>query len=399
MYATKGDGFYNKWSHLQRVSIEKAKHIITDSAKSLTKTDRFMRDRTIGIADYGCSQGYNSLFALTPVLNELKGNSSKNFSIVLNDLPQNDWNSLFKTYSELNQTKNYFLYGNMKSFFSPIVPECSVHFGFSGTAFHWLSSVPTRLKNYIYIHHVGHRRDSPEFQAFSDRAAKDWKAILQARSQELVPGAKLVLVVPAVADDGTVNASESRELLNEVLLDLVNQKSLLTDAEYANITIPTYPRTKKEFQDGFKGTGIKLDDITMIKFTDPNYERLKAGTVELVEYANYLTNSIRSWSESIVERAINGQDKTDLVELIYYNINNFILQKPDKYKYNVCFTLSILVHGLVFPLTLGAATSAAFAWASYHTTLVLPPFYAFVFGVGQTVVYMFVAFTKVLATL
>jgi hypothetical protein len=56
MYAMKGSGFYNAFSHLQRKSVEQALPIIRDASKELTKSERFAKDTLIGVADYGCSQ-------------------------------------------------------------------------------------------------------------------------------------------------------------------------------------------------------------------------------------------------------------------------------------------------------------------------------------------------------
>ncbi len=52
----KGAGFYNSFSHLQRTSIEKSLPIIRNSVKKLIQKERFINDKIIGIADYGCSQ-------------------------------------------------------------------------------------------------------------------------------------------------------------------------------------------------------------------------------------------------------------------------------------------------------------------------------------------------------
>ncbi len=63
------------------------------------------------------------------------------------------------------------------------------------------------------------------------RAAEDWRTLLQRRAEELVEGAQAVLVVPAVDDDGTINALATRELLNDVLQDFASTKYLLSQQE------------------------------------------------------------------------------------------------------------------------------------------------------------------------
>jgi jasmonate O-methyltransferase len=101
-------------------------------------------------------------------------NKSKTYSIILNDLPHNDWNSVFKTFTGFSQKYNngkahVHLYGSPASFYKPIVPDKSVHFGISGTAFHWLTSIPMKIDNHIHVHAKGFRQDGPIFKAWAKK--------------------------------------------------------------------------------------------------------------------------------------------------------------------------------------------------------------------------------------
>lgn len=55
--------------------------------------------------------------------------------------------------------------------------------------------------------------------------------------------------------------------------------------------------------------------------------------------------------------------------------------------------------GLLSPITGGAVTSAAIAGVYRASGFEMAPLYAFVWGVGQTIIVIFISFTRILATL
>lgn len=61
--------------------------------------------------------------------------------------------------------------------------------------------------------------------------------------------------------------------------------------------------------------------------------------------------------------------------------------------------VAILAMGIIWPITGGAVTSAAVAGVYRASGFEMAPMYALVWGVGQTIVVIFVSFTRILATL
>ncbi|XP_064641381.1 transmembrane protein 170B-like [Lineus longissimus] len=59
----------------------------------------------------------------------------------------------------------------------------------------------------------------------------------------------------------------------------------------------------------------------------------------------------------------------------------------------------ILVMGVVSPLTGGVATSAAIAGVYRASGFTMAPLYSLVWGVGQTILVIFISFTRIIATL
>ncbi|XP_074662339.1 transmembrane protein 170A-like [Tubulanus polymorphus] len=61
--------------------------------------------------------------------------------------------------------------------------------------------------------------------------------------------------------------------------------------------------------------------------------------------------------------------------------------------------IGILVMGVVSPLTGGVITSAVIAGVYRSSGFTMAPLYCLVYGVGQTILVLFISFTRILATL
>ncbi|ODN04046.1 Transmembrane protein [Orchesella cincta] len=70
-----------------------------------------------------------------------------------------------------------------------------------------------------------------------------------------------------------------------------------------------------------------------------------------------------------------------------------------KHRVGRFFPLLVLLMGIVNPGTTGLITSAVIAFIYKASILQMTPFYAFVYGVGQTGVAAAFSFTRILATL
>lgn len=70
-----------------------------------------------------------------------------------------------------------------------------------------------------------------------------------------------------------------------------------------------------------------------------------------------------------------------------------------KHKYGRFIPLVILLMGILSPLTGGVITSAAIAGVYRASGFTMDALYALVWGVGQTIIIIFISFTRILATL
>lgn len=129
------------------------KHITMETIQQLYHE---VTPKSLGIADLGCSSGPNSLSLIKDIVEAVEGSCHKTFlplpefRVFLNDLPTNDFNSVFKTlpdfYRDLKKDKAercpaIFIAGYPGSFYGRVFPNNCLHFIYSSYSLHWLSKV------------------------------------------------------------------------------------------------------------------------------------------------------------------------------------------------------------------------------------------------------------------
>lgn len=114
--------------------------------------------KSIGIADLGCSSGSNTLSTIKDIIEAVQGISLKmmqltpEFRVYLNDLPTNDFNSIFKSLPDFSKQfkkdkndrgcpSSIFIGGYPGSFYGRLFPNSCLHFVYSSYSLHWLSRV------------------------------------------------------------------------------------------------------------------------------------------------------------------------------------------------------------------------------------------------------------------
>nr|GME13882.1 salicylate carboxymethyltransferase-like [Ipomoea batatas] len=174
--------------------------------------------KTIAIADLGCSSGPNTLLAISNLVKavdsqrkKLRRVHSPEFQIYLNDLPTNDFNTIFQSLPKHEEDfrreigegcRLCFFNGVPGSFHGRLFPTDSLHFVHSSYSLHWLSQVHTS----IYTFDIGIEENkgnicmattSPPtvIKAYYDQFEQDFSTFLKCRSKELVKGGRMVLTM------------------------------------------------------------------------------------------------------------------------------------------------------------------------------------------------------------
>lgn len=253
MNAGNRESSYAKSSNLQ-------KHIMLRSGKVIEDT---VEDYGINgfpecfkLADLGCSSGPNTFLLIENIVKSVHAACQKKnlkapneFQVFLNDLPNSDFNQLFKMtlpfYSKLENEKsvNCFISGVPGSFYTRLFPSKSLHFVHSSSSVHWLSRVPDKLldNNQKNIHLA---KSSPHgvYEAYFNQFKRDFTEFLRMRSEEIIPDGRMVLtLVGRSFEDHTIkDGFYIFALLAKSLQDMLVKGLLNNEEDINSFNLPLY---------------------------------------------------------------------------------------------------------------------------------------------------------------
>ena len=262
----EGQGAYNRNSGVQATGNLPAVALFEEAARAASLA---ASPETIVIADYGASEGKNSLAPIAGAIRALRARvgASRAINVVHTDLPGNEFSALFETLqndprSYLRNDSAAFAFAVGRSYFGQLFPDVSVTLGWSSWAIQWLSRVPATIPDQVQ---VAYSRDANARAAFSRQAAEDWRNFLLLRERELRTGGRLVVLTMATDDDGRFGYAPALETLYAALVGMVPDGFLLAD-ELRNMAIPTVGRTRADFVEPFADDG---------RFAGPALERFE----------------------------------------------------------------------------------------------------------------------------
>ncbi|KZV45220.1 benzoate carboxyl methyltransferase [Dorcoceras hygrometricum] len=246
--------------------MSKSWDLVDETIRNMFKSDGFSV-RCFNMVDLGCASGPNALSVLSNVMltvqeffkyNDSSSCEPQEFQFFLNDLPDNDFNSLFKLAENFKQEKGLFcdsrlrcfIYGLPGSFYTRLFPRNSLHFAYSSFGLHWLSQVPQGLesenKDNIYIAPTS----TPKvLEAYAKQYRKDLVAFLSSRAEEMVRGGRMVLTFIGRASEDPSSKDEQAywTILSQTLLHMVDQGLLKRDDLYS-FNLPIYTSSQQEVE-------------------------------------------------------------------------------------------------------------------------------------------------------
>jgi SAM dependent carboxyl methyltransferase len=250
----EGKGAYNRHATAQAAGGVSAIPLLVQAARKIALDQE---DQPIVIADYGSSQGKNSLAPLRAVIGVMRTRvgAHRPINVIHTDLPANDFNALFEvldTHPErytLDQ-QNVFSFAIGRSFYRPLFPPNSVHLGWSSYAAVWLSRVPVMLSD----HFVPTRSTGAARAEFDRQGERDWEAFLALRATELRRGGRLVVVLPGLDDEGRSELDSLLDHANAVLAEMADEGAI-TANEHLHMTLASYPRRERDLLLPFRRDG------------------------------------------------------------------------------------------------------------------------------------------------
>lgn len=253
MNGGNGDISYANNSLVQRKVILMTKPI-TDEAISDLYCNLF--PETICIADLGCSSGANTFLVVSEFVKIIEkerkkhGVQSPEFHFNFNDLPGNDFNTIFQSLGEFEQNlRNQigeglgpcFFSGVPGSFYTRLFPSKSLHFIHSSYSLMWLSQVPSLLEKNKGNIYMSSTSPPSVIKAYYKEFEKDFSNFLKYRSKELMKGGKMVLTFLGreSEDPSSKECCYIWELLSMALNELVLE-GLIEEEKVDSFNIPQY---------------------------------------------------------------------------------------------------------------------------------------------------------------
>ncbi|CBI17473.3 unnamed protein product, partial [Vitis vinifera] len=258
MKGGNGDTSYAKNSLVQKKVISLTKPIIEDAITNLY-CNNF--PASLCIADLGCSSGPNTFFAVLEVVTTVDkvgkkmGRQLPEIQVFLNDLPGNDFNTIFKSLpkfqKDLQKTmgagaESCFVTGVPGSFYGRLFPSKSLHFVHSSYSLQWLSQVPRGLENKGNIYMASSSPPSV-LKAYYEQFQSDFSMFLRCRSEELLGGGTMVLTFLGrrSEDPSSKECCYIWELLAVALNDMVSE-GLIDEEKMDSFNIPQYTPSPAE---------------------------------------------------------------------------------------------------------------------------------------------------------
>jgi hypothetical protein len=275
----EGKGSYNKYAKLPAGGAALAMPLLE---KAVRRVELDAGDQPVVIADYGSSQGKNSMIPMQVAIRNLRPRLGPNHPICVFhiDQPSNDFNTLFEVLDSdpdryVLDEPRVFPAAIGRSFYECVLPPASVHLEWCSYAAVWLSRIPTLIPG----HFVSLRSTGRERAVFERQGAKDWEAFLSLRATELRPGGRLVVVLPALADDGLSGFENLMDQANTVLAEMVADGTLMAE-ERTRMVLGAYPRRRCDLLAPFAHDGyfqdLRVEDFEMPALPDAawtEYER------------------------------------------------------------------------------------------------------------------------------
>jgi SAM dependent carboxyl methyltransferase len=153
--AMEGKGRYNRHSAIHAAGGALALPLWKQAAEMI---ELDVGERPIVLADYGSSEGQNSLAHMRTAIAVLRARIGQQRPIMVyhTDLPANDFTSLFKVVhnhpdSYLRDQQNIFPSAIGRSFYHQILPPNHVDLAWSSYAAVWLSRIPCPIPDHFFV--------------------------------------------------------------------------------------------------------------------------------------------------------------------------------------------------------------------------------------------------------
>ncbi|WJX88782.1 hypothetical protein P8452_70830 [Trifolium repens] len=254
-----GEASYATNSLVQEQVITLTKAIREEAAISLYCNSL---PRSLAIADLGCSSGPNTLLVVSEFIKVVEklcrelNYESPEYMVFLNDLPGNDFNTIFRSLDRFKEslrgeTKTKmgpcYISGVPGSFYGRIFPNQSLHFVHSSYSLQWLSKVPENVNNNKGNIYMARTSPTNVLTAYYNQFQRDFSLFLKCRAEELIEGGRMMLTFLGRESDimYSKECCYIWELMAVALNDMVLE-GIIKEEQLDTFNIPQYTPSPSE---------------------------------------------------------------------------------------------------------------------------------------------------------
>jgi SAM dependent carboxyl methyltransferase len=346
-----GHGFYDRHSAPQWAATEAVLPWLESAIAAMPLADP---PATIGLADFGCSEGGNSIRVMNRLIPLIRARTPRPIQTIHSDLPTNDFTALLTHLradgrSIFGDGVSSALAGG--SMFDQLLPPCSTHVATTFNAIGFLSRRPVeRLPGYILANGPSRERgvgyvDGADRDAFAAQAMADVESFLRARAVEMTPGGQLLIEVFGAGEVGRT-CDGIYDVLNDALLEVLAAGRIDRDA-YDAYYQPVYLRTLDELiqpvaiPDAPLAAAFRLDRAETYEVPVPFVEDFRLGG-EVVTYARAYTNFFRAFTEPVLRAAFPDQDRDSFAKDVFGRAERLIRESPGSYPFHYVSVAALL---------------------------------------------------------
>ncbi|CAM0884783.1 unnamed protein product [Alopecurus aequalis] len=262
VYMNQGQGetSYARNSTTQSALQNRMKPLIEAAIKDLCTSTLF--PQKILIADLGCSSGPNALAPVSFAVDAIDNHCVRleqpppEVCVLLNDLPDNDFNTVVKSLVTLRQSNKHAIVtvGIIPgSFYERLFTSGSLHLFCSSNSQNWLSKAPeeltrSRIPAYDVDEHARRERHLTVHEAYAHQFKKDFTVFLELRAKELVRGGRMVVSLTGMRSSEI--ASQCYHLWGtfaQILVVMVSE-GVIDKEKFDSFYVPVYGPSDEELR-------------------------------------------------------------------------------------------------------------------------------------------------------
>jgi SAM dependent carboxyl methyltransferase len=339
-----GAGFYDAHSGPQLAAITPMLSWVDDAAVDISTSPS---GDTVRLADFGCSEGHNSLIVLGRAVSAIRRRTARSVDVIFSDLPTNDYRALMEAVQpspgsvfDLPDVHASIVPGTM---FRQLLPTDSLDLATTFNAIGFLSRRPLdRLPGYILPNGPTRPTDRAYVTAhqqsvFADQAATDLETFCRARARELRSGGWLLVQVFG-ANDHHRTGDGIYDALHDAVLWAVDE-GLIGPEDYARYYQPVYVRTLDEMLTAVDGPAAPLSDAFACERSHTTEVRVDfveelRRTGDVATYASQFTAFLRAFTEAVLRAALRSSPSADeCVEAVFAKTEELVQADPGAYRF------------------------------------------------------------------